>query len=433
VPTRQGLPRRLRYAFILQAVTASFAIVIGIYAAGVIVKDLLAGERMRAEAASYWDARGRIADASLPDEAHVQGTFLEAGGDPARLPVEWRALPAGIVDLPGQRSKVLVDPRPEGILYLTMSFGFVDRVILWTGVASMLIALLVLYLVTWLTYRTSKRLVTPVNWLAGEVSRWDPRDPNATAIAPENLPREAGSEVQQLGGALHDLTVRVRDFVQRERDFTRDASHELRTPLTVIRVATDLILGDPDVPVRAHRSLARIQRAGRDMEAVIDAFLILAREDGIAPQREDFDVRDVVYEEVAKVRPLLAGKPVELIVTETGAPRLHASPHVLSVMLGNLLSNACTFTEEGMVEVRIEDDRVVVRDSGIGMSVETLQKAHEPFYRANQFSPSGKGMGLSIVHRLGERFGWPVMLESTPAVGTTATIRFVAEPGAAMR
>jgi signal transduction histidine kinase len=428
-----GLPRKLRYAFILQAVTASFAIVIGIYAAGAIVKDLLAGDRMRSEAANYWAARARNPDAPLPHGVNVQGFFLEAGGDPHALPVELRPLGAGIAELPTLRSKVLVEPRPAGTLYLRMSFAFVERVVLWTGLFSMLIALLALYLVTWLTYRASKRLVTPVNWLAEEVSRWDPRDPNAAAIAPENLPREAGIEVHQLGGALHDLTVRVRDFVQRERDFTRDASHELRTPLTVIRVATDLILGDPDVPVRAQRSLARIQRAGRDMEAVIDAFLILAREEGIAPQREDFEVRDVVYEEVAKMRPLLAGKPVELIVTETGAPRLHASPHVLSVMLGNLLSNACTFTEEGMVEVRIEEDRVVVRDSGIGMSVETLQKAHEPFYRANQFSPSGKGMGLSIVRRLGDRFGWPVTLESTPAVGTTATVLFVAEPERAAR
>ena len=424
----QGLPRKLRYAFVLQAVTASFAIVIGIYAAGMVVKDLLTAQRMREEAVSYWQARARDPDPPLPGSLTVSGFFVENGGDAGALPVELRALKPGLTELPKFRRKVLVERKPEGTLYLTMSFSLLDRVILWSGVASMLIALLALYVVSWLTYRTSKRLVTPVNWLASEVSRWDPRDPSATSIAPERMPDEAGTEVQQLGDALNDLSARVREFVQRERDFTRDASHELRTPLTVIRVATDLMIGDPDMPERSHRSLARIQRAGRDMEAVIDAFLILAREDGIAPQTEDFDVRDVVYEEVAKVRPLIADKPIELIVSELASPRLHASPHVLSVMLGNLLGNACTFTEEGMIEVRIEKDRVVVRDSGIGMSADTLRRAYDPFYRADQFNPTGKGMGLSIVRRLGERFGWPVTLESTPAVGTTATVRFSAEP-----
>lgn len=423
----QGLPRKLRYAFVLQAVMASFAIVIGIYAAGLLVKDLLAGQRMRTEATIYWNARARDANAPLPGSSTIAGFFLGRGEDPRGLPPELRALQPGVGELPSLNRKVFVDRSDQGTLYLTMSFALVDRVILWTSAASMLIALLALYVVSWLTYRTSKRLVTPVNWLADQVSRWQPNDPDAAAIVLDAMPENAGREVHQLGNALRDLEARVREFVERERDFTRDASHELRTPLTVIRVATDLMLGDDEVPKRAHRSLERIQRAGRDMEAVIDAFLILAREEHIAPQREDFEVRDVVYEEVAKIRPLIAGKPVELTVSEMAAPRLHASPHVLSVMLGNLLSNACTFTEEGMIEVRIEDKCVVVRDSGIGMSAESLQRAYDPFYRADQFNPTGKGMGLSIVRRLGERFGWAVTIESTLAVGTTATICFIEE------
>jgi signal transduction histidine kinase len=161
------------------------------------------------------------------------------------------------------------------------------------------------------------------------------------------------------------------------------------------------------------------------MEAVIESFLILAREGGNEPQREYFAVRDVVEEEVAKARPLLAGKPVELTMVANADPQLHASPRVFAVMLGNLLANACTFTERGHVEVRIERDRVVVSDSGIGMSADALQRAFDPFYRADPDNPSGKGMGLSIVRRLGERFGWPISLDSVPDRGTTATIRFM--------
>src|SRR5690606_8539232 len=121
------------------------------------------------------------------------------------------------------------------------------------------------------------------------------------------------------------MAERMRAFVRRERDFTRDASHELRTPLTVIRVASDLPPNDPDLPERARPPLAGTQLAGRDMEAVIASFLILAREGGIEPQREEFAVRDVVAEEIEHVRPLLAGRPVELAVVGTAEPVLHAS------------------------------------------------------------------------------------------------------------
>jgi signal transduction histidine kinase len=97
---------------------------------------------------------------------------------------------------------------------------------------------------------------------------------------------------------------------------------------------------------------------------------------------------------------------------------------VFGVMLGNLLANACAFTERGRIEIAITSDRVVVRDTGIGMSPDTLQHAFNPFFRGDQATPGGRGMGLSIVRQLGERFHWPVHLESAAGQGTTATIRF---------
>jgi len=118
-----------------------------------------------------------------------------------------------------------------------------------------------------------------------------------------------------------------------------------------------------------------------------------------------------------------------LEVIDEAAPELYAPPRVLAVMVGNLLSNACTFTDTGRVEVRIAADRIVVRDTGIGMHREELEQAFEPFYRADQVNPVGKGIGLSIVRRLGERFGWPVTLESKPGEGTTATIHFLPPNG----
>jgi signal transduction histidine kinase len=418
-----GLPRRLRYVFITQAVMASFAIVIGFYFAGMLVKDTLAAERVRAEADAYWAARVRDPDHPLPRTMVLNGYFLPASSIDATqaVPVSLRNLPDGYHDLPG-RMKALVQTRPQGRLYLTMSFPLLDRVVWWTGLVSLAMALLAIYAVSWLSYRSARRLVAPVDRLAQEVSRWDPREPDLEAIGSDRLPGHAGREVQQLGGALRDLAIRTRAFVQREREFTRDASHELRTPLTVVRVATDMMRSDPETPERMQRALLRVQRAGQDMEAVIDAFLILARESEISPLLEEFDAHEVVWGAVEKARPLLADKPVELVVVEEARPRLLSSPRVLAVMLDNLISNACIFTEQGRVEIRIAQDRIVVSDTGIGMSPETLQRVHDPFYRVEQFNPSGKGMGLSIVRRLGERFGWPVTLESAPGQGTTATI-----------
>ena len=418
----QGLPRKLRFAFLLQVAMASLVILAGTWVAVHYARQHIAAGALQEEADYFWAQRALDPAWAPPNEARLRGYYVSDGGSAAQLPPDLRPLEPGLHRL--EKWLVLVDRRDDGLLYLTYPRQVARIRALQMVFVPVLLALLALAASAWYTYRNARRMVAPLDWLAREVSRWDPLAPDASVLSPDRLPDDAGTEARQLAGALQRMAERMRAFVLRERDFTRDASHELRTPLTVIRVASDLLHNDPDLPERAQRSLSRIQSAGRDMEAVIESFLILAREGGIEPQREPFAVRDVVVEEVESARPLLSGKPVRLDLVEHANPVLHASPRVFAVMLRNLLSNACVFTEQGRVEVRIEADAVVVTDTGIGMPPDVLQRVFDPFYRAEPDRLSGKGLGLSIVRRLGERFGWPIGLESTPGRGTVATIRF---------
>ena len=284
------------------------------------------------------------------------------------------------------------------------------------------IALGAVVAVTWMGYRATKRAVAPVDWVLGEVAKWDPQQPNGNSLAPENVPLAVQGDARKLAEALHGLALRMEAYVARERDFTRDASHELRTPLTVIRVATDLIGADEGLSDRSRRSLTRIQGATESMELLMGALLLLARDRDVALDTEDFPVRDVVEHEVERVRPQLEEKGLELQVSFVAEPTLHAPPRVLEVMLGNLLSNAVRFTDEGEVRLRVLADRIEVEDTGIGMDAAALARAFEPFYRANPEQPAGPGLGLSIAYRLGERCGWPLQLTSSPGEGTRAVI-----------
>lgn len=423
----QGLPRKIRIAFILQVVMVSLAVLVSAWLVTAVIKHGFLQNASQAEVDDFFTMRAQDPAHPVPHGRNFQGWFVPAGVGTEGVPSRIAALGVGYHDI-SSAELVRVDRRALGTLYLVYDRDRVDRLLYSFAVLPIALALLAVFAVSWLTYRLSKRLVAPVNWLAREVARWDPRQPDVSALAPENLPADIGSgEAQQLARALHALGRRVEAFVTRERDFTRDASHELRTPLTVIRVGSDLLLADPDLPPRLQRSLQRIQRAGHDMEAVIEAFLILAREADVEPLSEDFAVRDVVAVEVEKAREMLGQKPVELRVVEDASPQMHAPPQVLGVMVGNLLRNACSHTDTGTIEVRIGRDFVSVRDTGIGMSADQLERAFDPFYRREDASrdyPGGMGVGLSIVRRLGERFDWPVTLQSTPGQGTTATILF---------
>lgn len=277
--------------------------------------------------------------------------------------------------------------------------------------------------VTWMTYRATRRLLEPVDWLLSEVSHWDPERPDTRALSPDRIPTGIKGDARKMADALHGLGERVDAFIARERDFTRDASHELRTPLTVIRMASDLISHDEGLSNFSRRSLARIQDANAAMESIMDALLLLARDQQVALETEDFAVRDVVEAEVERIRPLLEGKDVLLDVDIKAEPELHAPPRVLGVILCNLLGNAVRFTDTGHIQIRLLADRIEVKDTGIGMDAATLARAFEPFYRIDA-TATGAGLGLSIAQRLAERCGWPLELASTPGKGTQATILF---------
>ena len=418
-----GLPRKIKVAFIIQALIASLVMALGIACTELGVRQVLLRERLADEARVAWEDAG--SGATLPYNSRMSSYFVAADAPVTGLPAQLRALAPGYHIPWWGGPAVIVDRRSAGTVYVSLNPRFTDDAVFWTGGLSLLLALLATYLAAWMTYRTSRRMVAPVSWLAGIVARWDPLAPDAAALAPQNLPVDSGLEVRRLAHALRGMATRVGEFVDRERRFTRDASHELRTPLTVIRVASDIMAGDPEIPERSRRAVGRIQRAGHDMQAVIDAFFILARDAEIDAESERFDIHEVVDDEVELARTLLGTKPVEIAVRDDGGGVIDAPRRVLSLMVGNLLSNAVRFTERGRVEVVLAPDRIEVRDTGVGMSRETLAKAFDAFYRHDRDGGGeGMGIGLSIVRRLGERFGWPVELESAPGEGTIAIIRF---------
>lgn len=423
---RSGLRRKIWVAFILQAAAISFAAILGVYGASAVLKHVLIQRALQEEATHFWNRRARDPLAAIPDTYNMSSYLLPAGASTGGLPASLQPLAPGFHGLPRAQggSLVLVEERSGQRLYLLFKQEQVDSLAFWFGMAPLALVLAVVYVIAWSTYRASKRAVSPVIWLANQVQRWDPNHPDIEAIRPQNLPGDVTGETLTLATSLHEFGSRLGRFVERERQFTRDASHELRTPLTVLRVAGDLIAGDAALSPSSRRALTRIQGAGRDMEALIEAFLILAREGDTGLPDEIFPVSDVVRDEVEKAQLLLAGKGVKLSLHEEVDFQLHAPARVLSVLLGNLLRNACHYTDQGQVRVLIQPGRIVVADTGVGMSPEELGRVFEPFQRGGDGSKDGQGIGLSIVRRLSERYGWPVTLESEPGRGTVATISF---------
>ena len=122
-------------------------------------------------------------------------------------------------------------------------------------------------------------------------------------------------------------------------------------------------------------------------------------------------------------RPHLGNKPVQVRV-EIEEPLATAAPSsVVSVAIGNLVGNAFKYTQAGEVVVTVGHGRVAVEDTGPGIAPEEAEKLFERGVRGTS-AGKGAGLGLAIVRRLCELYGWHVSLAPRPQGGAVATLEF---------
>lgn len=419
--------RRLRSRIIISiallgtGLTALFAGAT-VYLREVLERELI-GEALMANLQDYAD--GFYVDPS------AQGAFFEKIWGTviskrrfANVPFEWRELADGVHDLEGTAGsgqpsayKLAVrkdadfwfflryDVSQEELSKQQMLFALVGTVALFSALA--------LLLGIW----ASGRVMSPVAELARRLHEF------GGDAQPEPLaPKFADDEVGQLAAALDDYAERLTNMVRRDREFNADVSHELRTPLAVIRGATELLLGQPDLQDKARQRLKRIERAAQQCADLTSALLMLSRNErgsGVT------DVRKVAEQVAEANRTTLGNKPVELHVEGEAEALVDAPESVLAVAIGNLVTNACKYTGEGEVRVRIAPQAVVIDDTGPGISAEEAERLFERGYRGGSAGTSkGAGIGLAIVQRLCELYGWRVTLAPRAPTGARATLDF---------
>jgi PAS domain S-box-containing protein len=230
------------------------------------------------------------------------------------------------------------------------------------------------------------------------------------------------------------FTAYLRDITQRrEMERLRDelvatVSHELRTPLTSLRGFTELLL-KRDFPLeRKRKFLAVIHNETIRLTKLVNDFLDLKRlESGAEKLRtERFDVATLLDDTVTLFRRDDLPHVFELEIGED-LTLVRGDPDRTRQILANLVSNAVKFAPDGgrvTIGARLEGAFVLVsvRDHGIGMSEQTIEKLFRKFFRADNAetrSIGGTGLGLALVKEMVEQQGGRVSVTSAPGTGST--------------
>ncbi|MBB5208952.1 signal transduction histidine kinase [Chiayiivirga flava] len=341
------------------------------------------------------------------------------------IPFEWAALKTGVYDLRDPDAvgrdanyKLAVERQADMVGFLRYNTGNqtldLQQLLVLLGGSVVLFTLFAWLIGLW----SSRRVIRPVADLAARVGRFRGQS------RPDRLaPHFEDDEVGQLASALDDYADQLTERVTRDREFNADVSHELRTPLAVIRGATELLLAAPDLSEKMRQRLLRIDRATQQCTDLTTALLMLSRNERGSGNT---DIRRLVEQQVDANRLHLANKPVTVRAEGQSDVHIDAPEAVLAVALGNLIGNACKYTPSGEVVVTVLADRVEVADTGPGISVEDAERLFERGYRGSSSEGSkGAGIGLAIVRRLCELYGWRASIRPRDDMaGAIATLEF---------
>ena len=345
-----------------------------------------------------------------------------------KAPLSWQTLATGVHDIyePGPDGRLhhykLAVRRKDGVINFIQydvsrdELGKQQLIISVIG-AVFLFGLLSLALGLWL----SRKVLKPVTELARRL-----RDFRKNGKAEPLALHFADDEVGELALALDEYANRLTAMVERDREFNSDVSHELRTPLAVIASTTELLQGSPDLTDKLRERLKRIERASRQATELIEALLLLSRAERRGPTRgETTEVSKVAADVIESQRPQMRDKPLIIDLIERGSVSVNAPASVLSVALTNLIGNAIKYTLEGSVRVEVGDNKIEVIDTGPGIKPEDAERLFQRGVRGEGAGGSGAGLGLAIVRRLCELYGWDVSMRPRgDANGAIASIVF---------
>jgi signal transduction histidine kinase len=256
----------------------------------------------------------------------------------------------------------------------------------------------------------------------------------AVAVSNNALISELKTAHQTLIGARN----RAEDASRAKSNFLANMSHELRTPMNAIIGYSEMLLEDAEEEGldEFQSDLDKIRSSGKHLLGLINEILDLSKIEAGKMEifLESFDVTKLIEEVESTMIPLAAKKSNKLVIDYTENPGvMEADETRVKQMLHNLLSNACKFTENGTVTLKItrfNRDGVKwikfdIIDTGMGIPKDSIKNLFHDFSQVDNSSTrkfGGTGLGLAISRRFCQMMGGDISVTSVEGKGSVFTI-----------
>ena len=231
-----------------------------------------------------------------------------------------------------------------------------------------------------------------------------------------------------------DITEQIKT-AKAKQEFFANASHELKTPLTAIAGYSEILTMGKATPKQVEKCSNEIQSNAIRMKLLIDEMLQLSKMDAQTSdlEKEEISLRNLSEEIVNELKVIAQKRDIKLTIE--GDATIQGNSNELIMMIKNLVSNAIKYNKDGgFVKVILKDKdeyaNLIVKDNGIGISKEHIDKIFERFYRVDESrtstasGESSTGLGLSIVKQVVDDHKGKIEVKSKIGEGSEFIVTF---------
>ena len=229
---------------------------------------------------------------------------------------------------------------------------------------------------------------------------------------------------------LIEMTAKAKEATDAKFNFFTNISHEFRTPLTLILGPLEDVLASPKLHFTIKHNLQLVQKSALRLMRLINQLMDFRKieENKMRLVVSENNITDFVSEIAGSFHEIARRKSIVFtIVSEVRDLRMWFDVNILDKVFFNLLSNAFKFTNEnGTIGVTIGRDgdrlRIVVQDSGVGMTPEEVDHAFDLFYQGNKKAFKGTGLGLSLTKEMIHLHRGTISIQSAKWKGSIFTV-----------
>lgn len=241
-------------------------------------------------------------------------------------------------------------------------------------------------------------------------------------------------EIAELGNAFNHMAEQLQRVEYSRQEFVSNVSHELKTPLSSIKVLTESLLFQENVPVEMYQEFfIDINSEVDRLNNIISDLLTLVRLDQteVPMNIKTTNLNDMTQAILKRLIPLAKKKDIKLIYQSHKEIFVDIDEVKLTLAISNLIENAIKYTPEGgevrvILQSDLQDVWVSIEDTGIGIAKDEQSKIFERFYRTDKTrnrETGGTGLGLSITYRTVIMHNGSIQVESEEGKGSIFTVQ----------